>query len=82
MNYWEKDGRVLANDNKYIIEEEEDSEIQYKFVWVSEYHPLSDCCCFIKTLNEAKHQYKQQTVGAGLIKTFPIVIEIQYHNKG
>ena len=31
VNYWEKDGRVLASDNKYSIEEEEHSTVQYKF---------------------------------------------------
>ena len=32
VNYWEKDGRVLAADGKYKIVEEEHEKIQYKFV--------------------------------------------------
>ena len=31
VNYWEKDGRVLASDNKYSIEEKEHASVQYKF---------------------------------------------------
>ena len=31
VNYWEKDGRVLASDKKYSIEEKEHASVQYKF---------------------------------------------------
>ena len=40
VNYWEKDGRVLAAGPKHKIVEMEES-IQYKFVWVfHKYHIL------------------------------------------
>ena len=32
VNYWEKDGRVLAAGAKYEISEEEQGTVQYKFM--------------------------------------------------
>ena len=32
VNYWEKDGRVLAAGAKYEITEEEQGTVQYKFM--------------------------------------------------
>ena len=34
VNYWEKDGRVLAAGAKYEISEEEQGTVQYKFMSV------------------------------------------------